>query len=176
MHHAENLKLLGVILKSYGVEGKLVLKLAFFSEEELVEGEPVFVEIDGIPVPFFISDFQYSSDNSAILALDEINTSPQASSFINCRVFIGKQKPGEILEDNNERSDQLKGFRVIDKRTGNTGILKQIIEFPDNPVMALDHEGTEVLIPFHKDIIRKIDHQTGVIEIIAPDGLFDLYL
>jgi 16S rRNA processing protein RimM len=176
MSDAENLKLLGVFLKTHGVEGQLVLKLEYFTEDELVKGEPVFVEIDGIPVPFFTDSFRYLSDETALLALDEVTNSTLASGFVNCRVFSEKQKMMEQSEEEPLRSDELRGFRVIDEVHGNSGILQEIIEYPDNPVMRLDLEGREILVPFHDSIVKKINYDSRIIEISAPDGLFDLYI
>jgi 16S rRNA processing protein RimM len=176
MPDADNLKLLGVFLKTHGVDGQLVLKLKYFTEDELVRGEPVFVEIDGIPVPFFTDNFRFLSDDTALLGLDEINTSTMASGFVNCRVYTEKHTMMEHHEDAPVRSDELQGFRVIDEVHGNSGILQEIIEYPDNPVMRLDLEGREILVPFHESIVRNINYDTRVIEISAPDGLFDLYI
>jgi 16S rRNA processing protein RimM len=176
MPGAENLKMLGVFLKTHGVDGQLVLKLDYFTEDELAKGEPVFVEIDGIPVPFFTSNFRYISDDTALISLDEINTSTKASGFVNFRVYTEKHRMVEHREEPSVRSDELTGFRVIDKVHGNSGILQEIIEYPDNPVMRLDLDGREILVPFHESIVRNINYDARVIEISAPDGLFDLYI
>ncbi|MGF1583718.1 MAG: ribosome maturation factor RimM [Bacteroidales bacterium] len=176
MSNAGDLKFLGVILKTHGVDGQLVLKLEYFTEDELIKGEPVFVEIDGIPVPFFTDSFRYLSDDTALLGLDEVTSSTMASGFINCRVYSEKHKMMEHSEDDPVRSDELRGFRVIDEVHGNSGILQEIIEYPDNPVMRLDLDGREILVPFHESIVKNINYDTRVIEISAPDGLFDLYI
>ncbi len=176
MPNAEDLKLLGLFLKTHGINGHLVLKLSIFKEDEIEKGEAVFVEIDGIPVPFFISDFRFLSDDSAVIQLDEIFSSKQASEFVNCLVFIRKQSDNRAHEDNNDRSFRLKGFLVKDENFGKSGILQEIIEYPENPVMRIDLNGKEILVPFHENIIRNIDYASRVIEISAPEGLFDLYL
>ena len=175
MLRAEDLKLLGVFLKTHGIEGHLVLKLSFFTEEEPEEGEPVFVRIDGIPVPFFISEFRFIDDYTAIVKFDETHTSEQASEFVNCSVFSEKHKFKEIRQGDDDGYEKLTGFRVVDESFGESGILKEIIEFPENPVMRIDNDGTEILVPFHNDIVKNIDHKSRVIYISAPDGLFDLY-
>ncbi len=65
---------------------------------------------------------------------------------------------------------------MVDGKYGDTGILKEIVELPENPVMIIDYKGSEILVPFHKDIVRLIDYENRLIEISAPDGLLELYL
>ncbi len=175
MLRAEDLQLLGVFLKTHGIGGHLVLKLPFYTEEEPEEGEPVFVRIDGIPVPFFISEFRFIDDYTALVKFDETHTSEQASEFVNCTVFSEKHKFKKIRQKEDEGYEKLTGFRVVDENFGYSGILREIIEAPENPVMIIDRDGTEILVPFHQDIVKMIDHNRRVINISAPDGLFDLY-
>ncbi len=175
MQHA-GLRLLGVFLKTHGIKGHLVLKLYDFIDEKIEEGEPVFVSIDGIPVPFFISEFLIKTDETAIIKFDETDDENQAQTFTGCNVYseLKSGGRGELPEKGGEID--LSGFRVVDGKYGDTGILKEIVELPENPVMIIDYKGSEILVPFHKDIVRLIDYENRLIEISAPDGLLELYL
>lgn len=175
MQHA-GLRLLGIFLKTHGIKGYLVLKLYNFIDEEIDEGEPVFVNIDGIPVPFFISEFRIMTDETAVIKFDETDDEKQAQAFIGCSVY-SELKNGERAELPETGGDkELIGFRVVDEKYGDTGILKEIVELPENPVMMIDNKGSEILVPFHKDIVKLIDYENRLIEISAPDGLLELYL
>ncbi len=176
MPKAEDLILFGLLLKTHGVEGQLVLKLDIFSEDELEKKEPVFIEIDGIPVPFFIKDFRFISDDAAIIRLVEVDSSTQASEFINCRVFIPWKEVAEQEPGGNINYEDLKGFRIIDQQHGDAGILQEVVDYSENTLMVIDFNDRELLVPFHENIIRSIDFDKGIIEISAPEGLFDLYL
>lgn len=176
MQHAEDLILFGLFLKTHGIGGHLVLKLFFLPENEPEENEPVFVEVDGLPVPFFIKEFRVISDDTAFVLLDEVDSSTEASAFINCRVFTDRQKPGEDENNSGVNYEMLEGFRIIDEKYGDSGILREVSEFSENTVMIVDFNGREILIPFHEDIIRNIDYERRIIEIAAPQGLLDLYL
>ena len=52
--------LLGRITKVSGYEGAVTVKLERIFSENLPHMESVFLEIEGRPVPFFISDSEYS--------------------------------------------------------------------------------------------------------------------
>jgi 16S rRNA processing protein RimM len=176
MQHAENLKLLGVFLKTHGKDGNLILKIFYFKDDEIGTGEPVFVEIDGIPVPFFVSEFRFLSDYTAVMKLEEVDDPLMASEFVNCRIFQVNQGTKGIDEEKSKEYDRLKGFRVFDIKYGDTGILQEIVEFSGNTVMRIDHRGKEVLVPFHDNIIKDIDYKSSIVKISAPEGLLDLYL
>ena len=153
----------------------MVLKLFFLPDEELEKDEPVFVEIDGIPVPFFIREFRFISDDSAIMQLDEIDSSGEASAFVNCRVFADRKRIQPGVEPQDTGYEELEGFRVIDEQHGDSGTLREIVEYTENIIMVVDFENREILIPFHDSIIRDIDYNKRIIKILAPEGLFDLY-
>ena len=52
--------LLGRITKVSGYEGAVAVKLEKIFTENIPQMESVFLEIEGRPVPFFISDIEYS--------------------------------------------------------------------------------------------------------------------
>ncbi len=175
MLNCGNLKLLGEFIKTHGISGDLVLKLSFFTEQELKEGDTVFVEVDGIPVPFFIGQFRFMTDYTALVRFDEIETAAGAEFLVGRRVYCGADY-GTDAENEAEGTGDITGFRVFDREKGFSGILQEVIDYTDNPVMRLDYEGKELLVPFHDDIILNIDYSAGVIEISAPGGLLDLYM
>jgi 16S rRNA processing protein RimM len=175
MQQAADLLLFGLVLKTHGIGGQMVLKLFLLPGEDIEKDEPVFVEIDGIPVPFFIREFRLISDDSAIIHLDEIDSSEEASGFVNCRVFADRNRIQPREEPRKTGYEELEGFRVIDDRHGDSGTLREIVEYTENILMIVDFENREILIPFHDSIIRDIDHSKRIIKILAPEGLFDLF-
>ena len=68
------------------------------------------------------------------------------------------------------------GFQVIDIEKGNIGTCQDFIEISHNPIMQIDHNGTEILIPAIDEVFKEIDRENKQILISAPDGLIDVYL
>lgn len=169
----KDLKLLGVILKTHGYSGELVISLSFVPEKEIKKGEPVFVEIDGIPVPFFIDYFDVKTDKTAFIRFDDTDTSRKASSFTGCNIFTGAP-----VRESNESPDyslsELEGYTVTDRRSGYSGILKELIDLQSHSLMQIECRGKDVLVPLHEDIIVSIDSRRKAIIIDAPEGLFEL--
>jgi 16S rRNA processing protein RimM len=45
-----------------------------------------------------------------------------------------------------------------------------------NPLLQLDYNGTEILIPIFEGLIEKVDRKKKELFIKAPEGLIDLYV
>ena len=59
------------------------------------------------------------------------------------------------------------GDRVI-------GTAKEILSAPAGDLLAVDVDGREILIPFRKPILKRVDRVAKVIEIDPPEGLLEL--
>jgi len=54
------------------------------------------------------------------------------------------------------------------------GVAKELFSAPGGDLLAVDLEGRELLIPFRKPIVRRVDRAARQIEIDPPPGLLDL--
>ena len=68
------------------------------------------------------------------------------------------------------------GFTVMDLNFGEIGIVKQILEYPNQAVLQVLYKEKEVLIPASNDVIKSVDRKNKEIQVEAPDGLIDIYL
>ncbi len=68
------------------------------------------------------------------------------------------------------------GFKVIDDRLGEIGTCKEFMELTNNPLMQVDHDGTEILIPASQQFVTKVDRENKTLYVTTPEGLVDLYL
>ena len=68
------------------------------------------------------------------------------------------------------------GFRVIDEEKGDIGVCRDFIDISHHPIMQIDHEGTEILIPAIDEIFKNVDRENKQIHIAAPEGLIDVYM
>ena len=170
----ENCFLIGTFSRTHGIKGALVLdKEIDFSE--IIRMESVLVEINQLLVPFFVTNHSVRNDHSYLILLDEIQTEITAAQFINKKVYL----PTELIKQEStdiEVNNGIEGFSVIDKNHGKIGFVKYIEEISGNDLIAIDHAGIEILIPFQDSIILNIDKKKSIIEIDAPKGLIDLYL
>ncbi len=164
---------LGVISKPHGTKALLLLRLEANAPKGFKNKEPVFIEIDGLLVPFFMTTFYLSHSETAIIGFEGVTLATKAKSFAGATVYImahhsGKQKKAGM------NTVSVKGYRVVDARLGYVGLAGSIAGVAANPLLEVEHNGKEYLVPLHDDIVMAIDDKKAEVHINAPDGLFDL--
>jgi len=163
---------LGRILKIQGYDGTLTVKLEKDFIENIPGMESVFLEIDGKPVPFFISSSAYEGGDILKLRLDGYGSYEKTNGFAGCRVFLtsGGEKTGPPSGIEN-----IAGFRVMLKDKTIIGNVEEIINNPGHDLMKIiSPEKKEILVPFHRDFIVRFDEKKRIITVQLPDGLIDL--
>jgi 16S rRNA processing protein RimM len=149
-----------------------VLRLRDLTGADIREREAVFLEIDGMLVPFFIEAFQERSKGTVILRFEEIITESGAREFTGCPVYVRKDQVRK--KESRETMPDLSGYRVEDVYHGFKGLAGAIAGNANNPLLEVHREERIFLVPLHEDIVREINHQKKVIMIEAPEGLFEL--
>jgi 16S rRNA processing protein RimM len=164
--------LLGKIVKPSGYEGLVTIRL----EKEFIENIPemgsVFVEVEGRPVPFFISSLEYPGGDLLRVKFEGYDTCEKISEFSGCRVFLtspGKKEPGK------KSHGSISGFRVLAADRKTVGNIAEVIQNPGQDLLRIiSPQKKEILVPFHEDLILKIDARKKIIIIEIPEGLTDL--
>jgi 16S rRNA processing protein RimM len=163
---------IGRIAKEFGADGELQINLSSeYSIEENIK-EPVYVEIDGIPVPLFFKSFRTRGKDKALAIFDDFESSPLASRLIGLSMFV-KQEEEEEAEDE-MGLDLFVGFTVIDHDLGRLGTIVDFHDISGNPLFVVDHNGTEILIPVNEDLIVKVSEKKREITFDLPTGLIEL--
>ncbi len=164
---------IGFITKTRGVKGELVIELNDVNLFNNIK-ESLFVEIDGLMVPFFIESKKNLQTNKISVKLQHIDNQTKAIEFIDYNVFIPQQ---DIDTSENDISPSLLiGFNVTDKNYGDIGIIEDFIDNKNNPLIAINHNNNEILLPFNQDFILSIDTENKILNIESPEGLINLYI
>jgi 16S rRNA processing protein RimM len=165
--------IIGTLTKLQGYKGEYLLISDYSFHKNIIKWESVFIEIDGLLVPFFISSIRLSSDNAAIIGFERITSSEIAREFLSCSVYqnnkiIGKEKP-------KFKPDVLNGYLVKDNQHGTIGIIESILDYNQNILFRVLHNNQEILIPANEEFILDIDQQKKEITMQVPEGLLDLF-
>ena len=121
-----------------------------------------------------IEDFIYKGANQAILKLADVD-GEEAKSLVKSELYL----PLTFLPPltgNKFYFHEVIGFEVIDKEKGNIGTCVDFMEISRQPIMQIDYNGTEILIPAVDEIFDTVDRAHKTITIVAPEGLIDVYL
>lgn len=164
----------GKLIKTFGVKGELI---AAIEEDLLIEkiyDEPVFILIGYEQVPFFVEDCRHQHGNLYILKIEDVDEPEKAAKLVNCNLSIA-QKSASIADASLSFMNVV-GYQVYDGHYGLIGTIEKILKFPSHNVLQIFSSGKEVLIPYHEQIIKSIDHATAIIELNVPDGIIDFYM
>jgi 16S rRNA processing protein RimM len=164
--------LLGRILKAGGFDGSVTIKLEEAFREKIFEMESVFLEIEGKPVPFFISESESTGNDILRLKFNGYNSFEKINEFVGCKVYLTSACKGKnkVLS-----SSGFVGFAVFLPGDRLLGAITDIIENPGQILLILKSTaGKEILIPFHEDLIISIDKRKKRIEMDLPEGLTEI--
>lgn len=161
--------LIGRITKVSGFEGAVTVKIDKRFSGDLPDNEPVFLEIEGRPVPFFIAESEYSGADILKVKFKYYDSIEKVKEFVDCRIFSTSVKPA-ISKD--EDIADLAGYSVY---TGGNALLGPVSEIIENPgqwlLVVTTPEGKEILIPFHSDLIISISRRKKTLRMRIPEGL-----
>ncbi len=165
---------LGRLLKPHGFDGKLN---AYFDVDYPAEYENlkmVYVQINNNLIPYFVDHIQFLN-NKAIIGFQDVNKLEEAESLAQKELYLPLEELPEKT-GNKFYFHEVIGFNVIDKAFGLIGPIKDILEYPNQAVMQVFYKQDEVLIPVSSEIITKVDRKKKEIQIVAPEGLLDIYI
>ena len=163
--------LLGRILKIQGYDGTMTVKLEKDFIDNIPEMESVFLEIEGKPVPFFISSSHYSGGDVLKLRFEGFGTYEKVSDFAGCLVFLTTGK----VKSNRSGNKGITGFKVILSNKTTLGSIEEIINNPGQDLLKIiSPEKKEILIPYHEDFIVRIDKRKKTIIVQLPEGLLEI--
>ena len=172
MINTDHLFPIGQINKPHGIQGEM--SFGFTTDVFELEELPFFIfELDGIFVPFVVSEFRLKTSSTGILRLDGLNSEEDARTFSGLQIFILKEQL-DLLPEVEPGLDYLVGFQLKDIEKGMIGVISEIDHTTENALFVIQQEDDELLIPVGEEYIREIDQDNKIIEVELPEGLLDL--
>lgn len=165
------------IIKPHGIKGELNVLLADMAEPEIdfAPGACVFIEIEGLDVPFFVASARSRGGDSLLLTLDEVTDEKEAAQLAGKTLFT-LADPDEIGDDEEEEmtAGRLIGYEIYDATTdAPVGRIEDVTELTAD-CWYFVIEGSGQLIPVVDEMIREIDHESRSILMELPLGLSEL--
>lgn len=165
---------LGMITKPFGYKGQLFVHLDTDQPERYRNLDAVFIDLDGELIPYMIKDFQLRNANQAVVTFEDLS-SEESKALIKCELYLPLSMLPP-LSGNQFYFHEVIGFKVIDEHHGDIGTIADFIDLSQQPIMQIDNEGTEILIPAVDEFIKSLDRDGKIIYVHAPEGLIDIYL
>jgi 16S rRNA processing protein RimM len=170
----ENYFYLGKIIKTHAYHGELVFLLETKHPESYTRLKMVFIDIENSLIPWFVESIEISNER-AVVKLEDINTLEDARSFVKRELYL----PNEQLsapEATEFYFHEIIGFRVIDAKHGEIGVVDDILKRPEQEIIRIIKESKEILVPLTDEMIAKVDKENKILYLDTPEGLIDIYL
>lgn len=163
---------IGVLGKPHGIKGEI----QFYFEDDTfdtADADYLVLMLDGILVPFFIEEYRFKSNETALIKFCDIDTTERASELTGTEVYL----PRNIKDDDDTLTfSQISGFSLIEFNTNNViGKIKRVDDSTANILFEVeDADGDTMLIPAAEDFIKNINKDGQTITVDLPEGLLDL--
>lgn len=168
-----NLFQIGRIGKPHGVRGELRMQ---YTDDvfDRTGADFVFLNIDGLPVPFFIESYRFRSDDLVLMKFEDIDTAERAAELTGCEVYF----PRDLSDStgNDISWAEIIGYKVVDSAdSAEVGTIRSVDDSTMNILFTIvDGKGEEHLIPVGDDLIKNVDKENKTITMFIPDGLLKL--
>jgi 16S rRNA processing protein RimM len=160
---------IGRLGKPHGVKGEITMQV----DDDVfdrVDAEFLVLRVDGILVPFYMEEYRFRTDTTALIKFEDVDTVEQARQLTNCDVFFLRR-----MADNNEEDLTwafFVGFDLVEATTAHTvGRIAAVDDSTQNILFELD-DGT--LVPAAEELITNIDQENKQIYMALPEGLLNL--
>lgn len=173
MIRKEEVYKIGVFNKPHGVKGELSFT---FTDDifDRVDCDYLICMLDGILVPFFMEEYRFRTDTTALVKLERVDTAEQARKFTNVEVYFPTKYAKGDDSDDIPTWDYFVGFKVKDVNYGVLGEIVAVDSSTMNVLFAIEREdGEEILLPAHEEFMIKIEKKKRLVTVNVPEGLLD---
>ena len=158
---------IGQVLKSNGRDGELLVGFTGIAPEEIDLEEPVFIEFDGLPVPFYFEAFSQRGNSRALVRLTGVHNLTDADELAGAVLYA----EDDLYEDEDE---DLTGWTVLDADGNRVGTVSAHEDIPGNPCIWVETGHGESLLPLREELVLEVDETEKTLRMEIPEGLLDL--
>lgn len=172
MIRLEEVYKIGKFNRPHGVKGELQFT---FTDDvfDRMEADFLICMIDGILVPFYLEEYRFRSDTTALVKLEDVDNQEKAARFTNVEVYflkkIAERSPSEELT-----WDYFVGFTIEDISHGVLGVVADVDQTTLNTLFIVEKEGKELLIPACEEFITEINSDRQIIRVDLPEGMLTM--
>lgn len=170
----EDCYFLGKITRKHGLLGDVILKLDTDQPELYKKLESIFVEINGLLVPFFIEKVVWSKQDSLNLLFKNSNEN-LVEQLLGKNVFLPLSTLPK-LTGNQFYYHEVIGFEILEEDGKTCGEIVSVNDQTAQHYFILNFAQKEVVIPIIKDWILEVNREEKFIRMQLPEGLMDVFI
>ena len=173
MIREEEVYRIGKIGRPHGIKGEVSF---MFTDDvfDRVDAEYLVIKVDGILVPFYMEEYRFRTDETALVKFEGIDSQEQARGLTNCEVFFPVAM-AEVDEENFTWA-QLTGFTLTNGSHRKViGKVESIDDSTEYILMTVvNDQNRQILIPATPAFIKDINVEKREIWMELPEGLLEL--
>lgn len=163
---------IGLFNKPHGIHGELSFS---FTDDifDRVDCDYLVCLLDGIFVPFFIEEYRFRSDSTALVKLDGVDSAERARMFTNVEVYY----PIAYFEGSGSEQldlDFFLGYTLKDVHAGELGNIVEVDYSTMNTLFVVKRGKEDILIPAREELMLQINEMDREIIMDLPEGLLSL--
>jgi 16S rRNA processing protein RimM len=163
----------GICGKTHGADGEIKLRVDPGREEICLSSEFLFIDIDGIKVPFAVDGMRRTRD--LLVSFAEVKDKSRASKFVGREIYLPSD---EVVNE----PVQVPSTLEFNHLTGMAlyasgeyiGLVEEVRAYPQQEMAIVTYQQSEILIPLNDFLIDSIDEQEKRVEMKLPEGLLNL--
>lgn len=166
---------IGYTQKAHGVKGEIKI----FIEEEFIDElehlEVLFLNVRGNVLPYFIEEKR--GTGNYIIKFEDVNDK-EAAERIKAAAILAKPsdlKYWEPFEEQELFYNHCIGYQMIDINDGDLGIIKEMLEYPQQELAIIEINGKEVLFPMNEQTVKGVDNDNKKVTVEMPEGLLTIH-
>lgn len=172
MIRKEDVYQIGKLTKAHGLNGEMNFQ---FTDDvwDRIESDYLICEVDGILVPFFLEEYRFRSDSTALVKFEDLESAEAVRFLVNSEVFLEKKYQEELNEDEVSLNYFI-GFKMVEEDK-EIGTIIDIDDNTENWLFIVERpNGDEVMIPAHEEFIAEIKQEEKIMVMDLPLGLLEL--
>lgn len=164
---------LGTITKAHGYKGELNVHLDTDEPEYYKNLESIFIERNGLLVPFFLKKAQIHRGQHLRIILEDFD---EPETLIGREVYLPLTTLPP-LEGNKFYYHEVVGFTIIDANSNSEiGEVTFVRDTTSQDLFEVTNKsGKEILVPVIDSWIQKVDRENKIIYMQLPEGLIDVF-
>lgn len=171
MIRREDVYRIGRIGKPHGVNGEV----SFMFDDDVfdrTDAEYLVLDIDGILVPFFMDEYRFHGNATALVTFCGIDTQDKARTITGCDVYF----PREVGDDDDTLTwAKIVGYTVVNAADlSEMGKITAVDDNTVNTLFVIDTPDGEILVPAAMPLIVAVDENERRITMHIPEGILEL--
>lgn len=170
----EDCYFLGTVTRTHGLQGNVILKLDTDQPEMYDKLTSIFLDINGLLVPFFVEKQSWSRGDTKIITFKN-----SSEALVNQSIGKGVYLPLSTLPPLTGKKfyyHEVIGFEIREEDGKTCGNIVSINDQTAQNYFILDLAGKEIIIPIIKDWILEVNREEKFIKMFLPEGLMDVFL